>query len=240
MQRLSLFAPLTCFGAASAMAASPWDGVWKLDVASSTLNPGDLAIQRRGAGYRWPGSFPYSAICDGRSRPGPDGFDLVCTQAGRRTRVVLLEHRRLFSRTTYEVTPDGRSLRAHVLEVDRYTRRSGGGQGLAGCWHGTNTTFDGPLTYVLKLRGDSLYYLDTVEGAVSTAPLDGRPAPFQDPHPDAVRWSNRRVGPRRIEGAYLLDGKPHLQEVLELSADGKTVRNWAVGNEESVFVLRKQ
>ncbi len=61
-----------------------------------------------------------------------------------------------------------------------------------------------------------------------------QPALFDDPHADNVRWMNRWDGARRIVGGYLLNGKPQMQEILEPSPDGRTLKNWVVGEEDNL------
>ena len=93
---------------------------------------------------------------------------------------------------------------------------------------------------MLRLHDGALYYLDTQEGAETDSRMDGSPSVFRDPHPDNVRWINRWDGQRRIFGAYLVDGSPHLQEILELSPGGGTLKNWVVGDEDNFYVLNKR
>ena len=233
-----------------ALAQSAWDGTWVFDPAGSQLQPGQLIVERRSDGYRWGGGSGYQARCNGVPGPGPDGFAITCSETAHKVRTTLLEHGRSFSTTVYRLNDAGNTLqvsteylhgrRPRTVQVDSYIRRAGVASGLAGTWQGTSTRLQGPLTYVLRIHEGMLYYLDTMEGAVTTARLDGSPAPFADPHPDNVRWINRWDGQRRIFGAYLVDGKPHLQEILELSPDGKTVRNWVVGDEGNIYVLKKR
>lgn len=149
-------------------------------------------------------------------------------------RTTLLEHGQPFSTAMYTIDPEGKRLRVsteymhgrqpHSMQVDEYVRKAGTGKGLEGTWQGVVTTIKGPLTYVLRLEDGALYYLDTMEGAASTAKLDGTPALFDDPHPDNVRWMNRWDGARKNVGGYLLNGKPQMQEILELSPDGRTLK----------------
>ena len=97
-----------------------------------------------------------------------------------------------------------------------------------------------PKRNQLRIHDGALFYLDTMQGAKTDSRLDGSPSIFRDSHPDNVRCINRWDGQRRIFGAYLLDGTPHFQEILELSPNGRTLKNWAVGDEENVYVLTKR
>ncbi len=250
MKRIT--APLALYflaATAYCAAATPWDGTWRFDPARSRLKPGKIRIERRGDGYQWNGALGYHAPCNGVPSPGPDGFSITCTEKPEEVRTTLLEHGRPFSTSVYRLELGGKSLQVsteymhgrqpHALQSDEYVRTSGTGNGLEGTWQGTRTTLRGPLTYVLRLHDGALYYLDTMEGAETDSKLDGSEAIFRDSHPDNVRWINRWEGRRRIFGAYLVDGKPHLQEILELSPDGKTLKNWVVGDDDNIYVLDK-
>ena len=233
-----------------ALGQSAWDGVWIFDSVHSHINPGQLTIERRGDGYQWGGASGYHARCQGLSVAGPDGFTITCSETAQEVQTTLLEHGQPFSTTLYKLGDAGKTLQVsteymhgrhpHSVRVDSYVRSYGTSLGLAGTWQGTMTQLRGPLAYVLRIHDGALYYLDTMEGAETDSKLDGSPSIFLDSHPNNVRWINRWDGHRRIFGTYLVDGIPHLQEILELSPNGRTLKNWAVGDEENVYVLTKR
>ena len=82
-----------------------------------------------------------------------------------------------------------------------------------------------------------LYYLDTFDGNVADAKLDGTPASWLDPSPKNSQWSNILVSPRKIVGHALVDGKPVNTETLELSPDGKSIKIWLGADESGGYAI---
>lgn len=133
------------------------------------------------------------------------------------------------------IHPDGVGMTETVTEIsagvppgiehDEYLRSGPHSGTIVGSWLGVRTIFDGTDALELRIHDGFLYFRDARDGDISDAKLDGTPAPFINPGGHkGITWSNVLETERRIVGHALKDGRALNTEVLELSADGKSIK----------------
>ena len=110
-------------------------------------------------------------------------------------------------------------------EEDGVMERVGTGSGFAGTWKTTKSESSSGESFVLTTTGDHIKwdwpaYKRTVEGK-----LDGSDIPITGAGASAgTIFAVRKVSARKLSYTVKGDGKALAEGVLELSADGKTIR----------------
>lgn len=248
--------------AALALAAAPcfaatskWDGTWKLNQAKSKMTGSTVTISQSGNMYTTDtGSFKFSFACDGKDYHVLPDRTISCTGSGRAFTLVGKINGKLYSTTKREISADGKSL----TDVTTGTRpdgtaytdhetdtRVGGGSGMAGTWREAAVKNSAPESMTLKVNGDVLHFYNSGYKETTDAKLDGTPAPIKGPTaPAGLMLSNKSDGPNKIETVVTLNGKQLGQDVMTLSADGKTITDvsWTPGkeSEKQTYVFEKQ
>ena len=247
----SLFRKATLsFVTASCLAQSPWNGTWKVNQVESTLKPTPFALEQAGDKYTLHYGDVYSFTCADRQYPTNMALTLRCQGGAKMMALTLSIPGHWIWRWTVRPSPDGRAMEAVVshnrigkapsIERDSYVRLSGSGASLIGAWMGVKMLLVTPDIAVLRVHDDSLYYLDTWDGNVADAKLDGTPTRWLDPHLPKDQWTNKLVSPRRIVGHELVAGKPVNKETLEIAPDGRTIKLWLGDDESQYQILDKQ
>ena len=161
---------------------------------------------------------------------------------------------KLYSTTKREISADGKTL----TDVTNGTRpdgttftdhetdtRVGGGSGLAGTWRESAIKNSAPDSMVLRVNGDVLHFESPAYKETTDAKLDGTAAPIKGPTaPAGLMLSNKSDGPNKVVTVVTLNGKQLSQDVMTLSADGKTITDvsWTPGkeSEKQTYVFEKQ
>lgn len=241
MLRFVWIAAVVCAGVCHA-AQSPWDGTWTMNPDKSTIKPAPFSLEKSGARYTLHYDGVYTFACDGKEYSSPTRTEVRCHESHGSMHLVVSRAHRSMWRGTFSPGPQPNTMIASVsrtmgggktvIETASYRRAGEAGTSLAGDWKPVKMRFDVPDRAILRVHDGFLYYMDTLDGNVADAKLDGTPAPWLDPHPKNQQWSNRMVSPRKIVGHALVDGKPVNTETLELSPDGKSIKIW-LGEDES-------
>jgi hypothetical protein len=254
---------LWCACAALAMAApcvvaagQSWDGTWKIDMAKSKLSGTTFTYEDKGNGmmHYSDGSFEYDYACDGKpytTIPGSTttctgspqtGYDYVYMTGGK----VTGKGRRTFSADGKTMTVHGTDIRPDGTTADwtNVDKRLSGTNGIVGKW--INTKADSvPDAVVIETKGDWIKlsvpaYKLTMEGN-----MDGSDLALKGPTvPPGMTTTFKREGPNKLRSTTSLNGKVTGEEVMTLSADGKTFvdENWTPGkeNEKTVGIYERQ
>jgi hypothetical protein len=253
---------LYCVCAALALVAAPclaavskWDGTWKLNPAKSKMTGSTVTITQNGNMYMLDtGSFKFSFGCDGKDYNVLSDRTISCTGSGNSYTLVEKINGKVDAtikrtipgdgKTLTDVTtgtrPDGRAYTDHETDT-----RVGSGSGMAGTWKETAVKNGAPSVFVLKVNGDVLRFEDTGYKSVSEAKLDGTPAPIKGPTaPAGLMVSNKTDGADKVLSIVSLNGKELSQDVMTLSADGKTITDvsWTPGkeSEKQTYVYERQ
>ena len=235
---------------ASCVAQNPWNGTWRVNQAKSTLKPTPIGLEQAGNRYTLHYGDVYTYACDGKEYPTDMALTVRCQGDAKTMMLILSIPGHPIWHWTFRPSPDGTAMEATVshsrvgkppaVERDSYVRTKGSGGSLVGDWKGVTMSLVTPDTAVLRVHGHHLYYLDTWDGNVADARLDGTPAPWLDPHLQSDQWSNKLVSPRRIVGHELITGKPVNTETLELAPDGRTIKLWLGDDEAQYQILDRQ
>lgn len=241
---------LRAHSSAAAADLGRWNGTWTVNQAKSRLKPTPLVLQKSGQRYVLHYDSLYTFACDGRAYPTEVAMSLRCRESGGAMTLDLTIPGHRIWRWSFRVGPGGQTMTATLLhmrvgkkpsvEKDRYLRSSGPGTGLLGSWTGIRKVLMNPDRAVLRVHDGYLYYLDTWDGNISDARLDGTPAPWLDPHQKNDAWMNQRVSSERIVGHELVDGKVVNTETLQLSPDGKFIKLWLGDDENGYQILDKE
>ncbi len=238
------------FVTASCLAQSPWNGRWKVNQAKSTLRPTPVVLELSADKYTLHYGGLYTFACDDKEYPTNMALTLRCQGGAKAMTLTLSIPGHWIWRWIFRPSSDGKTMdatlshnrvgKAPSVEKDSYRRFSGSDASLVGAWTGVKMLLVTPDIAVLRVHDDFLYYLDTWDGNVADAKLDGTPAPWLDPHLPDDQWSNKLLSPRRIVGHALVSCKPVNTETLELAPDGKTIKVWLGDDENQYQILDKQ
>lgn len=241
--------------AAPCLAASKWDGTWKLNQAKSKMTGSTVTISQNGNMYNVDtGAFKFSFACDGKDYHFLPDRTVSCTGSGNSYAMTWKINGKVQSTTRRTISSDGKTL----TDVETGTRpdgtsytdhetdiRVGSGTGMAGTWKSTMVKNSAPDSMVLKVNGDVLHFESLGYHETTDAKLDGTAAPVKGPTaPAGLMLSNKSDGPDKVVTVVTLNGKQLSQDVMTLSADGKTITDvsWTPGkeSEKQTYVFDKQ
>jgi hypothetical protein len=240
--------------AAPCLAASPWDGTWKLNEAKSKMTGATQTVTQSGGMYTvHSGAVTFSYACDGKDYPILADRSIACTGGPTTFTEVLKIGGKPYETTKRTLSGDGKTL----TEVSTGTHpdgtaftntetelRVGPGTGLAGTWKSSKVKDSAPGSITLKVNGDVLHFDDTSFKEVSDAKLDGTPAPITGGlAPPGLMVSNKMQG-GGVYSVVTLNGKELSRDMMTLSADGKTLTDvtWVPGkeSEKRTYVYDRQ
>jgi hypothetical protein len=236
-------------------AKQSWDGTWKLNEAKSKMTGSTVTISQSGTMYTLDtGTFKFSFACDGKDYHLLPDRTISCKGSGNSYTLVENVNGKSFATIKRQISADGKTL----TDVTTGTRpdgtaytdhetdtRVGGGSGMAGTWKETAVKNGAPAIMVLKVNGDVLHYGNPGYKETSDAKLDGTPAPIKGPTaPAGLMISNKSDGPNKVASSVTLNGKELGEDVMMLSADGKTITDisWTPGkeSEKQTYVYDRQ
>jgi hypothetical protein len=252
---LCAFVALLLLAVASpCLAASPWDGTWKLNEAKSKMTGATTAVTEAGGMYTvHSGAITFSYACDGKDYPiladrtiactgGPSMFTDVIKIAGKpyeTTKRTLSADGKTLTEVSTGTHPDGTAFTDTETEM-----RVGAGTGLAGTWKSTKVKDSAPGSIALKVNGDVLHYDATSFKEISDAKLDGTPAPITGPSAPPGLMVSNKLQNGGVFSIVTLNGKELDRDMMTISADGKTLTDvvWTVGKEQEkrTYVYDKQ
>jgi len=256
------FAPTFCaavaLGAAAVpcLAASPWDGTWKLNEAKSHMTGETMTITEAGGMYTMnDGAVSFKFACDGKDYTVLADRTLSCTGSGHSftdthkiagkvistTKMEISADGKTMTEVTTGTQPDGTAFTSHETDI----RVGGAGTGLAGVWKDTKNSSSVPALVSLKVHDGMLRYEDVGYKDVSDAKLDGTPGPITGGRtPPGLMISNKAKGTNAVESVVTLNGKELGHDIMTISADGKTYTDvtWAPGkeSEKRTYLYEKQ
>jgi hypothetical protein len=137
------------------------------------------------------------------------------------TRWTLTENGTHLTQTTIPVRANGEE----DINVIDYVRVSGADHTLLGVWKPLSSRSAAADVFTISLRDDELQVFAPKYGfVVYTMRLDGRAYPVVAPNaPSGVSNVAEGLSVRRIRRTTLQGGKPTLEAVMEVSADGKVM-----------------
>jgi hypothetical protein len=250
---------LACAIVPSALAASPWDGTYKLDRSKSHLT-GDSFTYSKAVNGMWHVSFgdlSYDFAPDGKPYPVFDADHTVTTTMnGDHALTMVSAFKGKVTSTTREtLSADGSTLTDETsgTRVDgtsysttETSKRSGIGTGFLGKWVSTKVSSSAQDTFVISTAADgsvTMTYPGSKESLVTK--LDGTPASPTGPQMvQGVMVTYKKASPTRLDYTVDFKGKKIAEGYDVLSADGKsyTETSWAPGkmDEKTISVYIKQ
>jgi hypothetical protein len=261
MKPVLLFLPLLSW-LAPVRAQSPFDGVWKIDLAESQAPPKPYVYLLEDNRYRCTTCAPPLDVpSDGQDHPiaGEPCYDNVNLNVvdDRTTLETDKKNGKTVGTSRMTVSPDGRTAvfeweescnsNGDVVKgtdiLARISKGPAGSHAVSGSWRISKRVnrSENALVVTLKLEGDTFSFVDPA-GQGYTAKLDATETPFKGSLGNTM-VSLRRIGENTIEETDKLDGKVIEVTRFTLSADGKTM---TVSMEDKVkgstrqFVCHKQ
>lgn len=240
----------------AALAASPFVGTWKTDIAKSTFTGDTMTFTQTPTGYHFVGGpVAYDFADNGKPYPSMADRTVVWTKnADGSWDVDLSVNGRLISRAHRALSADGSTLNSTyeehradgsvVHESDVYTRISGG-PGLLGTWKSTKVDA-ATQTVIISPDGAAGYRIAYPGNKVAlVTKLDGSPTPVSGPNiPAHANAAFRKVDDHKWTFTDYLGDKPITEGVMTVSPDGATLTNtnWAPGkqDEKEVDVYDRQ
>lgn len=228
--------------AGPAMAASPFDGTWKLDEATAKTPERPSEYSLKDGIYSCGSCIPSFGIpADGRfhtiaNDPYVDRRAISVID-GRTVMVVSMKGDRVVRNTMLLLSADGKELNS--TSVDSYTASgtvtsttrqrltaapAAGAHALTGTWRTTKYAgaSDNALLMTMAVEGDSVR-LSTASGLSYQAKVGGPAVPLVGDVAGAT-VSVRRVSPTVLEETSLLNGKVVLVQTYAVEPDGKTMK----------------
>jgi hypothetical protein len=256
-----VFFPLALIAAQPVAATSPFTGAWMLDQASMNAPPEITTLSLRdGVFSRGDPSSGFSVKADGRvhriARGGYVDAVSITLLGPRRVREVDRLGGKVIYTVTYDLSVDGRTLRARVVDFGkpdgkpipttivrvRVGRAAAGGSRLSGRWQtvGVATT-RGHRTDTFRLAGGRFSVMGP-GGYGYEAVIGGPPVPVRGDlatAQSAVTMPDDHV----IVEHNFVDGVPTYTKTMTLLPDGRTIR--VVGRREGetrdmTWLLRRQ
>jgi hypothetical protein len=232
----------------SALAASPWDGTWKLDRSKSHLTGSSFTYSKNADGT-WQfknGPITFAFASDGQPYPVLDAEHTVTvTFPDPHTMKTVNQFKGKTTSTSVDtLSADGNTLtdvtNGTHEDGSPYTTtetdtRSGPGEGFAGTWTSTKQSDSTPSTYVINTAADgTVTFIDpTVQFSLSVK-LDGTPAAAVAPQmTEGVTFSYKKTSANRLDYSIMLKGDKVVEGYMELAKNGKTYQDvsWLVGKE---------
>jgi hypothetical protein len=238
MKRISILLCATLLPLA-AMAASPWDGTWKMRLSSMKQTGSPDRYQLSAGTWSCESCVPpFKIKADGTDQPVPDHayVDTESVKVVNDTTVELTDKKagKVSAWVSYTVSADGKTLTVKAKnytaekEVDAAfteTRLAAGPKGahaVSGSWQPQATTemSEAALTQTVSMSADGLKV--TSNGQTTDAKFDGKDYPLSD-DPGKTMMSYKKINDRTIEETDKRLGKVTDKIRYTLSADGKTV-----------------
>ncbi|EIL93084.1 hypothetical protein UU9_00010 [Rhodanobacter fulvus Jip2] len=239
------------------MAASAFDGTWKIDVSKVHGSGAAEVITLKDGMYTCNCAPPIRVTSDGTDQPisGRRDMDTMAVKIvdDHTVEQTAKKDGKVVYTRTYTVSPDGKTA-AFVAESDRgkhatfhgtLTRVGSGAPGsnaLAGSWQiaGYQSVSESKLTSTYKVDGDTVSMSDG-EGESYTAKLGGNPVEIKG-DPDHHTIAVKMVGNTLQETDYT-HGKVNSISKMTVSSDGKqmtTVTTYKPTNRGITLVAYKQ
>jgi hypothetical protein len=242
---------------ASAHAASPWDGTWKLNREKSQFTGTSFTYTKLPSGM-WHvsfGSLGYDFAPDGKPYPFLDRTMTTTMQNDHQITYFAAIKGKTVDTTVETLSADG----ATITDVTTGThadgssftetvvsKRSGTGSGFLGKWVSTKEDNSTRSLFMISSGSDgTLTFTYPTSKETVTAKTDGVPVALTGPMvpPDAT-ISYKKVSATKLEVVVALKGKKVSEGYETLSADGKTLTevSWSPGkmDEKTSAVYEKQ
>jgi hypothetical protein len=225
-----------------AMAQSPFEGVWKVDLAESESSTKIYAYLLQDSAYRCTTCDPpLDVTADGRDHKitGVACYDTVSLKVVDDWTTLETDERngKTVGTSRMTVSSDGNSATFGCTEscnangdvvsgkdiLSRVSNGPGGSHAVSGSWRISKRVdrSENALVVTLKLEGDTFSFADPA-GQGYTARLDGTETPFNGRVSNTM-VSVKRIGENTIEESDKQDGKVIEVTRFTLSADGKTM-----------------
>jgi hypothetical protein len=240
MLLLSLFAPLVV--AAPALAESPFDGTWKIDLGASKLPEKPDAFLLKDGVYECQSCVPsFKVKADGAFHPvtGHPYYDAVSIKVADPHTIVETDRKgaKTVLSATNTVTPDGQTLHFSFKDMTsangsvvtgkgtqaRVTKGPVGAHAISGSWRTTSLTnfSENGLALTFKEQGDMLS-MSTPTGQSYTAKFGGPAVPIKG-DTGGTHAAVKKTGARSFEETDTRGGKTVSVATITISPDGKTM-----------------
>ena len=240
---LRTFAFAAAFLAAPAVAQSPFDGTWRVDLASATVDAKPNEFRLAGGTYACATCLPfYSVKADGafhavRDRPYWDEVAVSAVDP----RTIAYRYRKngtVVSETTQALSADGNSLNIRVRNTNngagaavdstamltRVGPAPAGAHAASGQWKAAPATSssDAALTFVVKIEGDRLHFASPGMGESLDATFGG-PFVLNAGDPGKTMTKAERLAPNVFRLTDMQLGKVTGVTTYTVAADGQTI-----------------
>jgi len=247
MKKLIACAFTLALASTSALAASPWDGTWKLDRAKSHFTGASYTYSKSADGM-WQfknGPITFQFAADGKPYPVLDAEHTVIVtfpdahtmksvnQFKGKTTSTSVDTLSADSNTISDVTTGTHEDGSPYTSTETDTR-SGAGEGFLGTWTSAKQSDSTPSTNVITTAADSVTFVDPTTQFSLTAKLDGTPATAVSPQmTEGVTFSYKKTSANRLDYSIMLKGNKVVAGYMELAKNGKSYQDvsWLIGKE---------
>lgn len=247
---------------ALAVAQSPFDGTWKIDINKADFSKKPDVFLLQNGMYQCKTCVPTIDVkADGQDQKvtGHPYYDTVAIKVvndhqieetdKKNGKVVLTSTSTVSSdgnTLTFEFTDSTATTGAPVTgkgEATRVAKGPAGANAISGSWRNTKleSLSDNGIVFTFKVSGDELT-MTTPTGQSYTAKLNGPEAPYKG-DPGTTSVSVKSMGKNTVEETDLRDGKVIYVNKMTVAADGKTmnmVSEDKLHGRTSRFVATKQ
>jgi hypothetical protein len=226
---------------AQAVAASPFDGTWKEDIASAKISQVPDVFALKDGMFTCKSCAPsYTVKADGSDQPvsGNPYWDTVSVNASDDHNVVLTEKKngKTNETITFKVAADGKTIDVELAGTSengasfsgtgglkRVAIGSKGSGPISGSWMRTGMTnaSDSLVTTTYKVDGDMLTMTDPT-GDSYTAKMDGTEAPAKG-NPGVTTVTVKKMGPHTMLETDMRDGKVVATTKSTVARDGTSM-----------------
>lgn len=263
LQMKTMLAAVAAFAlAAPALAASPFDGTWKVDPAASQMSTKPNILLVKGGTYSCPTCVPAIKVpADGKPHAvkGNPYYDMLAVTVVDASTVKRVSSKagKPMGDSTLTVSPDGKTLTSGyndlsapngvpvtgVIKSERVAAAAGGAHAISGSWKNVTASdvSESGTVFTMKLDGDTLTF-STPTGISYTAKVGGPQAPVTgDPGWTAVTLV--REGANTLLETDYRGTKKIGTYRMTVAADGATMTGESdnfLSGRKSVDVARKQ
>jgi hypothetical protein len=215
--------------------ANPWNGSWKMDPGSVTMEGAKLTVTSTAEGFtvKVGADAPMATVCDGKPHatppPATKGAMYTCAKSATGYTVESTRDGKVTRKTAFTLAGDGKTITRKTETISAKeapstmtttAKRLSGGPGMNGIWQVSNiqeSLETGLLT--IAVTGDRVAFKESDTPKPVECKLDGTEVTIEEHGTIAVKAADAKT----LKVTYRFEGKVRRVNTFVLSADGKTV-----------------
>lgn len=224
---------------ALALAASPWDGTWKIDMSKSHFEGQSFTYSKGATAGMWhvkAGNVSFDFGTDGKpyATVDPDDTMVAKMKGDHALSWDNITKGKTISTTDETLSSDGKTLTDHTTgtrpdgsKIDDTTvyTRVDGGSGFMGTWKSTKVKTTQASMYMIATAADGTIKWDIPDYKESvTGKADGMPITITGPTvPSGATLTLRKAGPMQLDYMFKINGKTLAEGKMTIVDGGKAI-----------------